>query len=196
MMRRPRPRRVQSARTNIARTRAGSVAGSSGAAVVRRVAAAGVELVAPAPAAAADELAAALEHEVRAVLEQHPVDLRDVAHGARRLPLVVEAREQHAADAFISASIAVASVGRRDADRRLGPLHRCDLRRGAAIGAGAGRGGEDPAADALDLELDPEARAQQLGRRDLGDRAARRRRGPRAGAAGASSPPAAPRGGG
>ena len=68
--------------------------GVKGARIVCGVAAARVEPVTPAPTAAGDGLAVVLEHEVGAVGEQQRIDLRDVADGAGRLPLVVAARKQ------------------------------------------------------------------------------------------------------
>src|SRR6266540_7178868 len=57
--------------------------GIEGPAVALGLAAARVEPAAPAPAAAGDELAVAFEHEVGGVGEEHPIDLRDIADGAR-----------------------------------------------------------------------------------------------------------------
>ena len=78
-MRRPKPRRVQPGRTNIARTLADSVAGSS-----RRLSgglATRIETVARL-LAAADQPAAGLEQEEGAVGEEERVGLSDVANGA------------------------------------------------------------------------------------------------------------------
>ena len=90
-----------------------------GTGVVSSLAATGVELVAPAPAAAAHELATALEHEVRAVAEQLGIDGGDVSDGARRLRRVVEAREEDGRG-LLHQSVDRGAVGeRRDAEPRL-----------------------------------------------------------------------------
>ena len=91
---RPRPRRVQSPRTDIARTRAGSVRGSSSRASSSDSPAPASQAVAPAPATAGDDLAAGLVHVVRAVLDEDGVELRDVALRGGGLAGVVEAREE------------------------------------------------------------------------------------------------------
>ena len=53
-----------------------------------------VELGAPAPPPAGDDLILGLVHEVRAVRDELHVQMGDVHRGAGGLPLVVEAREE------------------------------------------------------------------------------------------------------
>ena len=68
-----------------------------------------------------DHLAVALEHEVRAVRKEDRVDLGHVAHGARRLALVVEAREQRG-----GGDLQVAAQRHRAADDRGSAQKRFD----------------------------------------------------------------------
>src|SRR5207245_5326771 len=65
-------------------------------AVRGRLAAARVEAIAPAPAAAAHKVAPALQHEIGPVRDELWIGLGDEAHRARRLTLVVVARKQRA----------------------------------------------------------------------------------------------------
>src|SRR5439155_10106306 len=79
--------------TNIARTRADSVAGSTSRASSRSRARTGVELVPSAPAAARHELTVHLDDEIGSVLDEHRIGNGDVLHARPGLFFAVDPRE-------------------------------------------------------------------------------------------------------
>jgi len=118
----PSPRRVHSPRTNMARTRAGSRAGSSSRSSTP-VSSAPLNNLSRGSSTpqAARLLSGAFDHEVRTVIDQRQVQDPDVAQAARGLRRVINAGKIACTEAVINAWTASASLG---VARRKLELHR------------------------------------------------------------------------